>query len=523
MFGRKCIVPVANLQEDVPNTSSPLHSHSHSSSYEITEEADDCGVGSSSLQTTVNASTSRADPGNTESSSDDDPASFSSLASCGCSGTTPSMQPIQKVVPSDTEIYLKNELLVDNVSNPDVPTLISDMKNLNMSNLPNFENQETQEHRPNNYQNILLQHQAHQQRSNSIQFQNAKPQMNSQGVNGAFIGSDQFLHASSKFSAEIQPMLQSSGFTPPLYATAAAYLTSPNPFYPNVQAPGLYSPQYGFGGYPLNSSFFPPFVSGYPPHDPIPFVFDGTAGQNFNGQLPGVSNGGNVVHGVDMQYFNKFQGQVGFGAQPSFTDHLYMQYYQQPFGQASNMPGHIDPSALRGGVAGNQNITLGLQKGSDISASSDERKLYHQGSGLSNQNAGRVGTMSPQYYGNQPNLSIMMQYPSSTLANPVLPGSPVGGTTLPVGRNEMRYPSGTSRYTGLYSGWQGQRGFESFSDPKICNFLEELKSGKGRRFELSDIAGHIVEFRQVLFCAKLILCFIDASGNEIIKNFQLQC
>ncbi|XP_021910705.1 pumilio homolog 6, chloroplastic-like [Carica papaya] len=58
----------------------------------------------------------------------------------------------------------------------------------------------------------------------------------------------------------------------------------------------------------------------------------------------------------------------------------------------------------------------------------------------------------------------------------------------------MRYPSGTSRYTGLYSGWQGQRGFESFSDPKICNFLEELKSGKGRRFELSDIAGHIVEF-----------------------------
>jgi pumilio RNA-binding family len=47
----------------------------------------------------------------------------------------------------------------------------------------------------------------------------------------------------------------------------------------------------------------------------------------------------------------------------------------------------------------------------------------------------------------------------------------------------------------------GPRSFDSGQDPKIVNFLAELKSGKGRRFELSDIIEHIVEFRQVAFFA----------------------
>ncbi|XP_058114281.1 pumilio homolog 6, chloroplastic-like [Magnolia sinica] len=43
---------------------------------------------------------------------------------------------------------------------------------------------------------------------------------------------------------------------------------------------------------------------------------------------------------------------------------------------------------------------------------------------------------------------------------------------------------------------QAQRGSEKFDDPNPFSFLEELKSNKACRFELSDIAGRIVEFRQ---------------------------
>jgi pumilio RNA-binding family len=74
----------------------------------------------------------------------------------------------------------------------------------------------------------------------------------------------------------------------------------------------------------------------------------------------------------------------------------------------------------------------------------------------------------------------------------------VGGTGISGGRNELRFSPGSGRYAAVHSGWRGQRGSESFNDPKIYNFLEELKSGKGRRFELSDIVGNIIEFRQVL-------------------------
>ncbi|KAI5423634.1 hypothetical protein KIW84_030015 [Lathyrus oleraceus] len=80
------------------------------------------------------------------------------------------------------------------------------------------------------------------------------PSTNSQSVNNAYDGRERFAHNSSKLS-DVQPLLQSSGFTPPLYATAAAYMTSINPYYTNMQASGTYAPQY-VGGYTLNPTAF---------------------------------------------------------------------------------------------------------------------------------------------------------------------------------------------------------------------------------------------------------------------------
>ncbi|KAJ8771127.1 hypothetical protein K2173_023452 [Erythroxylum novogranatense] len=64
-------------------------------------------------------------------------------------------------------------------------------------------------------------------------------------------------------------------------------------------------------------------------------------------------------------------------------------------------------------------------------------------------------------------------------------------------------------------GWQGPRS-EAFSDPNVYNFLEELKSGKGRIFELSDISGHIVEFRQV-HVSYAFLCLYVVFENPMLR------
>ena len=113
-----------------------------------------------------------------------------------------------------------------------------------------------------------MQRQGFQQQNNPYDV----PSANSQNVNSVYAGREQFPFNSNKFS-NVQPLLQSSGFTPPLYATAAAYMSSANPFYTNMQASGIYTPQY-VGGYTVNPTAFPPYVTAYPPHGAVPLVID---------------------------------------------------------------------------------------------------------------------------------------------------------------------------------------------------------------------------------------------------------
>ncbi|KDP46602.1 hypothetical protein JCGZ_04536 [Jatropha curcas] len=443
------------FQEDYPRTPSPVYNQAHSLSPGTTDEAADRDADSSLLY---------------------NPPADTMNAAASSLGTTQPMQPLRQ----------------GNLNSADVIVLESKMKGLNISSLPDSKDQKYQQQWQHGYHGNMLQHQVIQQQNNSFQVQSVKSQMGAQGANSAYVEMNQFLHGPSKFSAEVQPVLQSSGFTPPLYTPAAAYMTSSNPFYPNLQPPGLYSPQYSAGGYTLNSTVVPPFLAGYP-HGAIPMVFDGSAGPNFNAHMPGASTGGSIDNGTDMQHLNKFYGHLGYQMQPPFTDPAYTQYYQQSYGPSYNFSGQFDPLASGANVIGSQNSTPDTKKGSEVNVASNDQKLYHQLSGGSNLYQGRGGIIS-HYFGSPSNMGILMQYPSSPLASPVLPGSPVGGTGSSGGRNEMRFPLGTGRFPAVYSGWQGQRGSESFNDAKIYNFLEELKSGKGRRFELSDIAGNIVEF-----------------------------
>ncbi|KAJ8750858.1 hypothetical protein K2173_016039 [Erythroxylum novogranatense] len=468
------------IREDFPHTPLPLYNHSHSLSSGATEEVTDHN-GDYSFHDPVSPSNTVASTRVTERVSpslntDDSTTSVSSSLSVHCTGTI-------KLNPSPHKEFS---------SCANVSFVESKMKDLNVSGFPNSKEQRNQEQWHHSYHNSMPHPQMYQQRGNSFQVQSDKSQVGSQGVNSSYLSTDPSLHGLPKFSAEVQPLLQSSGFTPPLYASAAAYMASPSTFYPSVQASSFYSPHYGLGAYTLNSTVIPPFVAGYPPQGAVQMAVDGPVSPNIGSRVSGASAGGVSTHGADLQHYNKFYGQLGYAVQPSFADPMYMQYYQQPYGPSYSISGQLDPLALGTSVFGNQNNTPDPKKGSEAGSGLDDPKSQHQRSIMNIMNQTRWGITNPHYAGNPPNMGIMMPFPSS-VPNPVLPGSSAGGTGISGGRNEVRFSPGSGRYPPVYSGWQGPRS-EAFSDPNVYNFLEELKSGKGRRFELSDISGHIVEF-----------------------------
>ncbi|KAL5141103.1 Pumilio 5 [Glycine soja] len=456
------------IQEDFPRTMSPVYNKSLSVSHGLADKPIDLDAGSSSSHgpsvTTIEAGkhTVGADDIRVSSSVDTHApvASSSSLESTGSIGVT----------------------------DLDIATVEYQLKALGVSNAPNSESLSYKEKWKTGYQNNLMQRQGFQQQNNPYDV----PSANSQNVNSVYAGREQFPFNSNKFS-NVQPLLQSSGFTPPLYATAAAYMSSANPFYTNMQASGIYTPQY-VGGYTVNPTAFPPYVTAYPPHGAVPLVIDGATSSSYTPLTPGVSIGGNISHGAEMVQTNKYLGQFGFPPQPSFGDPMYMQYHQQPFVEGYGISGPFDPLAPRAsGVS--QISPYDSQKRPSTGAYLDDKKLPDQRT-AANMTSRRGGVSIPSYFGHMPNMGFVMQHPSSPLPSPVLSGYPEGSPGLPGVRNEINLSPASGRNGGIISGWQVQRSFDSAHDPKIVNFLEDLKSGKSRRFELSDIIGHIVEFRQ---------------------------
>lgn len=326
------------------------------------------------------------------------------------------------------------------------------------------------------------------------QVQGAQAQAISLGMNHTHGAMDKHSPGHAKFpSFEVQSSMHSPGLTPPLYATAAAYMPSGNPFYPNFHPSSVYPPQYNVGGYALNSALYPPFLPGYPSQGPVALPFDANSGPSFNIRTTGVSTGETIPHIGDPSH-QKFYGQHQLMMQPSFMDPLHMQYFQHPFGDVYGTSVQ-HPRLASAGVTGAQ-LDSSTKSEPTFASYMGDQKFQSPTNGslsISNQRKGEITVGS--YYGGPPGMGVMAQFPASPIASPVLPSSPVGGTSQLSRRNEMRFPQGFGRNTGIYPGWQGQRGVNIFDDSKKHSFLEELKSSNAQKFELSDIAGRIVEFR----------------------------
>ncbi|KAL9254725.1 Pumilio homolog 6, chloroplastic-like protein [Drosera capensis] len=326
---------------------------------------------------------------------------------------------------------------------------------------------------PSNVDHHNTQHQT------NFQYQGSLPQMVPQSIGNSYNGIGPVSHGGKFSTMEVQPVLQSSGFTSPHYAaSAAAFMHSANPYYCPVQSPGfMYSPQYGLGGYALSVAYPPQFLAGYSPHNTL--SYDVSGAHHYGVGTSGVSSGG----AVDLQQLSKFYGPPG-GAQPPLID-PHMQF-QPPFPDFYNVSGQVNQ---KGGVMGAQATGVQLN--------------------LVQRRGGFVHTPRSTHG-------------SSGLPEPLIPGDGFAG-----GRSEPAFSPGSGRNSRIHASSAGHRIFESSSSPRTHNILEELKSGKGRRFELSNIAGHKLEhcssdmkasvFAEVLPHASKLMT--DVFGNYVIQKF----
>ncbi|KAJ0738100.1 putative armadillo-like helical, pumilio domain-containing protein [Helianthus annuus] len=310
----------------------------------------------------------------------------------------------------------------DDVStSADVSSLTNEMAAISMSSIPNTESQsQSQRERRQSMLHVNVPH----------------PQIVSQGQ--TYVGMNQYLLTPSSFSPEVQRALQSSGITPPTYASGSPYMMSPNHAYTNMYFPQQYQ-QYAVGGYAYN----PPYVPGYLHTGAVQMPLDIPFSPSYIGQ-------------GQSQHLNKFYGHPGLPIQPPFSESLQLSTRGE------------DP----------------IQK---------QQPLGNVGHG--NLNPRRIDTASPYYLGSPTNVGIL-QFPNTTYASPPVPGSPMGGVGF--------QRSGTRSYGGN----------QVFKDPKTYSFLEELKSGKGRRLELSDIFGHIVEFCGDQHGSRFIQQKLEVCSNE---------
>ncbi|XP_064991153.1 pumilio homolog 5-like [Musa acuminata AAA Group] len=428
--------PIDLGQEDYSQTPCPLYDdHSYPSSRIILEQAsnqdefpnplNDSSIGKTNSETktpsiVVNSHTRHLCLHSVGSTSDDDFGCVSVLRPASTEKTV-NLHPGQnESTNGSTDIH--NSILPRGVVDLSLGNIEDEMKKLRLSSDGHKSHQSQQD----------LQQVGINTRRLSSHVQTGQSHVLAQGVHRSQISGCHYSHGQPKLpSVEVQPLLQSSGVSPS-FVTGAAYGT---PYYHNMQSSGLHPSHFGISG----------------------------------ARASGVSSGGNVASGVEMQHLYKIYGQLAPAIQPPFPDPIYVPFYQYPSidAYATEAPAssaylpHQTPQATR--VAGVN--TLCAIKG---------------------------GSVSPNYHESSPNISFLMQFPSSPLVSTVFQGSSVAGTSFSGRKNgNIKFSFGNA---GSLFGWQGQRRCEKADYSNSYSFIEELKSNKACRYELSNIAGHIVEF-----------------------------
>ncbi|CAN0854310.1 Pumilio homolog 2 [Linum grandiflorum] len=256
------------------------------------------------------------------------------------------------------------------------------------------------------------------------------------------------------------------------------------PAYQHLDSMNLNSSLYGMGGYSgnLNSMMAGQIGTGN-----LPPLFENVAAASAMGvhgmesRVLGGGMGSGANHNPESHNFRRLGSPIaGSASQAPYVDPLYLQYLRTPEYAAAQLAALNDPAG-DGNYLGNSYMNLlELQKAYAGAMLSPHKSQYGGKSGNSNLH---------NYYGNSA-YGVGMSYPGSP---PIIPNSPVGpGSPMRHNDLNMRFASGMRNMGGGIMGpWHLDGGMD---DSFASSLLEEFKSNKTKCLELSEIAGHVVEF-----------------------------
>ncbi|KAL9296588.1 hypothetical protein ACSQ67_022484 [Phaseolus vulgaris] len=209
----------------------------------------------------------------------------------------------------------------------------------------------------------------------------------------------------------------------------------------------------------------------------------------------------------DVHNLGRMGNQIpGSPLQVPFVDPMYHQYLRTTE-YAAQLGALNDPSVDRTYLGNSYMSLLELQKAYLGSILSPQKSQYNGPLG------GKSGSSTPHgYYGN-PAYGVGLSYPGSPMANSVVSTSPVGPGS-PVRHNElnMRFASGMRNLAGVMGPWHVDTG--NIDESFASSLLEEFKGNKTKCFELSEIAGHVVEFSADQYGSRFIQQKLETATTE---------
>ncbi|XP_057953129.1 pumilio homolog 2-like isoform X2 [Malania oleifera] len=283
-------------------------------------------------------------------------------------------------------------------------------------------------------------------------------------------------------------------------------------------------PNYGLSGYSINPAV-PSMMTSHIGTGNLPPLFENVAAasamaapaMNSRGLGGGLASGPNLAAAVsETQNLRMGNQLVGNALQTPFMDPMYLQYLRSAEYAAAQVAALNDPTVDRNYLGNSYMDLVGLQKAYLGTLFSPQKSQYGVPLGSKSSGSNHHG-----FYGNPP-YGVGMSYPGSPLANPVLQNSPVGPGS-PIRHNElnMRFPSGMRNLAGGVMGPWHLEGGCNVDESFVSSLLEEFKSNKTKCFELSEIAGHVVEFSADQYGSRFIQQKLETATIEE-KNMVFQ-
>lgn len=262
---------------------------------------------------------------------------------------------------------------------------------------------------------------------------------------------------------------------------------------------------YGLNGYPINSAA-PQMLANQIGSGNLPSLFENAATASTfaalgidSRALSGESSPGLGLSGIsELRSPNRIGNHsvataaAAAALQMQLTDPQYLQCLKAA-GYASQAATTLSNSSIQSGYMGNSYLDFLRMHEAYLEGLLQHQKQY--GTPF----LGKTAPSSPGYYGNTA-FGLNTPYLASPLASPV-PASPVGSCS-PVRHAEcyLRFHPGLSNLAESMMGSWNPALSEHMDDGFPSTLLDEFKSSKTRCFELSNIAGHIVEFRYKYSC-----------------------